>query len=200
MGPVGLAILVVTGAYALGTFPTASLIARRMGHDPTREGSGNPGASNVFRVAGVRAGVLVFVGDMAKGALAAGVGLLLADGRALALAAGAAAVIGHVFPVTRRLRGGRGVATAGGMALVLFPVVTLVLVAVWLSVVRWTGRASLASLAVTAGLPLGMTATGRPARELAVVLGLAVLVVARHAGNLKRLARGEERPLRADGS
>jgi glycerol-3-phosphate acyltransferase PlsY len=195
---VGLAILILSAAYVLGTFPTAALVARRMGHDPTREGSGNPGASNVYRVAGARAGLLVFLGDMAKGMVAAGVGLA-AGGRGLALAAGAAAMLGHVFPVTRSFRGGRGVATGGGMALVLFPVVTVVLVALWFGVVRLTGKASLASLLVTAGLPLGLVASGRPVGELVVVLVLAAVVLARHAGNLRRLLRGQERSLQAGG-
>lgn len=195
---VGLAILIVAGAYALGTFPTAALVARRMGHDPTREGSGNPGASNVYRVAGARAGVLVFVGDVAKGMVAAGVGLA-GGGRALALAAGAAAMLGHIFPVTRHFRGGRGVATGGGMALVLFPVVSIVLVGMWWIVARGVGKASVASLLVTVGLPLGVLVSGRPVGELLVVLALAALVLARHADNLRRLFRGEERSLQGGG-
>src|SRR4051812_14518120 len=107
------AAVVVVGAYLLGCFPTAGIVGRRAGFDADSAGSGNPGASNSFRLGGVRAGVLVLVGDGAKGTVAAAAGLLV-GGRALALAAGAAAVIGHVAPVTRRFRGGKGVATAAG--------------------------------------------------------------------------------------
>src|SRR4051794_404859 len=115
MGP---AVVLVALAYFAGTFPTAALATRRTGHDPAQEGSGNPGASNVYRLAGRRAGAIVFGGDLLKGALAALAGLA-AGGRALGLACGIAAVIGHIFPVTRRFRGGKGVATAAGMAVVL---------------------------------------------------------------------------------
>src|SRR4051812_39921960 len=94
--PVAPAALLVL-AYLLGTFPTARLVAGRA----IEGGSGNPGASNAFRVAGARAGALVFAGDVAKGAAAAGTGLAL-HGRPLAFACGGAAVIVHCFPVTRR--------------------------------------------------------------------------------------------------
>src|SRR5689334_17894800 len=104
-------VVLVPLAYLAGMFPTARLVGGRTGHDPTHEGSGNPGASNVYRLAGRRAGAMVFLGDFAKGALAAGVGLAV-GGRALGLACGAAAVAGHIAPVTRRFRGGKGVATA----------------------------------------------------------------------------------------
>src|SRR5207249_3926010 len=112
--------LLAVPAYFLGTFPAAQVVSQRAGRDPTREGSRNPGASNVYRLAGRRAGLAVFAGDLAKGLVAAGVGLAV-GGRPLGMLCGAAAVLGHVFPVTRGFRGGRGVATAGGLALVLFP-------------------------------------------------------------------------------
>jgi glycerol-3-phosphate acyltransferase PlsY len=102
-------VLVVALGYLLGTIPTAELVGRRAGHDPTLEGSGNPGASNVFRTVGARAGALVFAGDVVKGMVATGIGLAAGD-RMLALVCGAAAVVGHIAPVTRRFRGGKGVA------------------------------------------------------------------------------------------
>src|SRR3954470_11076122 len=105
-------VLVVLAGYLLGTLPFAHLVAGRRGVDPTAEGSGNPGASNVYPTAGRRAGVAVLACDALKGA--AGVGPALAVGdRQLGLLAGLAAVVGHVFPLTRRFRGGKGVATAG---------------------------------------------------------------------------------------
>ena len=87
---------------------------------PTREGSGNPGATNVLRVAGRRAGAIALVGDLLKGAVPAAVGWAV-GGHGLGVACGVAAVVGHVLPATRRFRGGKGVATAAGMAVVLFP-------------------------------------------------------------------------------
>ena len=90
-------LLVVIGAYLAGTFPTALIVGRRAGRDPLREGSGNPGATNVYRVAGRRAGLTVAFADVAKGVLPTVVGYLV-EGRGLATAAWAAAVIGHIGP------------------------------------------------------------------------------------------------------
>jgi glycerol-3-phosphate acyltransferase PlsY len=178
-------------SYLVGTFPTALIVARLAGHDPTAEGSGNPGASNVYRLAGARAGLAVFGGDAAKGAVATGVGRA-AGGPKLAMACGIAAVLGHVFPVFRRFRGGRGVASAAGTVAVLEPVVALPFAVLWLLIARLTGRASAASLVVIGATPAVVLALDRPAWEKAGMGGLAALVVARHAGNLVRLARGDE--------
>jgi len=184
-------------SYLLGTFPTALIVARLAGHDPTKEGSGNPGASNVYRLAGAQAGLAVFLGDAAKGAIAAGTGRA-AGGPRLALACGIAAVVGHVFPLFRRFRGGRGVATAAGTVAVVEPLVALPFVAVWLLVARLTGKASAASLVVIGATPAVVLALDRPAWEKAGMGGLAAIVVARHAGNLVRLARGDEPELQQD--
>jgi acyl-phosphate glycerol 3-phosphate acyltransferase len=105
--------LVVAIAYVLGTLPSAQVVAGRSGVDPMSAGSGNPGATNVYRTAGRRAGLVVFALDVGKGVAAVLMGMAVA-GRPLALACWAAATVGHVLPVTRRLRGGKGVATGGG--------------------------------------------------------------------------------------
>jgi acyl phosphate:glycerol-3-phosphate acyltransferase len=109
-------------------------------------------------------------------------------------------VAGHVLPVTRRFRGGRGVATSAGVVLVLFPPLGLVAGALWLVLARVVGRASVASLVAVVAVPVMVVVTGRPGWETAGVAGLAVLVVARHAPNLARLVRGEERSLRSGGA
>ena len=186
-------------SYLLGTFPTALLVARLTGHDPTKEGSGNPGASNVYRVAGARAGLAVFLGDAAKGAAATGIGRA-AGGPPVALACGLAAVLGHVFPVSRGFRGGRGVATAAGTVAVLEPLVAVPFVAVWLLVARLTGKASVASLVVIGATPVAVIALDRPGWEKLGMGALAAVVVGRHAGNLVRLARGEEPELQQGGA
>jgi glycerol-3-phosphate acyltransferase PlsY len=191
---VDLAWVLLVPAYLLGTFPTAILVGRRAGRDPTQEGSGNPGASNAYRTMGRRAGVLVLAGDLSKGAVAAGLGLGTGN-RAVAVGCGLAAVVGHVLPATRGWRGGKGVATAAGMAIVLVPVVAAVLAVVWAVVARVTGTASVASLAIAAGLPVGAAVAGRPAGEVAACAAVGVLVVLRHRENLDRLRRGEERTL-----
>jgi glycerol-3-phosphate acyltransferase PlsY len=193
--PPALVVIVVVGAYLLGTVPTAQLVGRRGGVDPTAAGSGNPGASNVYRLLGRRAGSLVLVGDLLKGLVPALVGLAV-DGRELALAAGLAAVLGHVAPATRGFRGGKGVATAGGVALVLWPLVSVALTAVFVVVARATGTASIASLTMAVGLPLGVAVSGRRMWEVLAAAALTALVVVRHADNIRRLARGEERTAR----
>ncbi|HEX2039773.1 MAG TPA: glycerol-3-phosphate acyltransferase [Acidimicrobiales bacterium] len=184
----------VTAAYALGTFPTASLVARAYGRDPTREGSGNPGASNVYRLAGRRAAAAVFVGDALKGSGAAALGWAV-DGRSLAAACGAVAVLGHCFPVTRGLRGGKGVATGAGVLAVMLPGLAAAAAVTWAALARLTRKASLASLVAVVLVVVGLFALRGLSRETAVLLGTALLVVARHAGNLARLFRGEERSL-----
>ena len=191
--------LLVVGAYLLGTIPTAVLVGRREGRDPTKEGSGNPGASNTFRTMGRRAGAVVLVGDVAKGALAAGVGLAVGP-RALGVACGLAAVLGHVFPITRLREGGKGVATGAGMAIVLLPGVAVVLAVVWAVATKITGAASAGSVAVAVGFPLGAWAVGRPAGEVAAFAVCGALVVVRHRSNLDRLRRGEEPSLSSPGN
>jgi glycerol-3-phosphate acyltransferase PlsY len=191
------AALVVVGAYLLGGFPTAAIVGRRSGFDPGSAGSGNPGASNSFRLGGARAGVLVLVGDVGKGAIAAGTGLA-AGGRGLGVAAGAAAVVGHVAPIARRFHGGKGVATAAGMVAVLEPVAALAGGIVWVAVAKLTRKAVLGSIVMVAVVALTIAVAGRPAWEVATIAGVAVLVVVRHRDNLARLRRGEEPSLMRD--
>ena len=150
------------------------------------QGSGNPGASNVARVLGTRWGALVFVLDAIKGALPALVGIAL-DTRPGAYVLVSAAVLGHMFPATRRFRGGKGVATMGGAMLALHPLTSLVLFAVWLAARKTTGTASLASLLITLGLPIGIAVSGAPAWEIVAVIALCGLVLVRHIDNIKRL-------------
>ena len=186
--------LLLVAAYLLGSFPTAGLVGQRRGTDPAAEGSGNPGATNVYRLLGRRAAALVLAGDVAKGVAAAAIGSAVA-GRAGMFACGAAAVVGHCFPAGRVTRGGKGVATAAGLTAVAFPVVAATAAVVWAVVVLATRKASLASLITIAYVPIGAAIMGRPGADVAASAGIAVLVVARHAGNVGRLLRGEERSL-----
>lgn len=183
--------VVVPVAYLLGTIPTATLVGARVGRDPRSEGSNNPGATNVYRLAGWQAGAAVLLIDVSKGAAAALLGLLL-HGRHLAAVAGIAAVLGHVAPLTRRFRGGKGVASAGGMALVLWPWVSLGLLVLFAVVVAVVRIASVGSLALAVGLPIGVALTGQDRFEVAAAVVVASLVVVRHHGNIARLVRGEE--------
>ncbi|MGZ6908765.1 MAG: glycerol-3-phosphate acyltransferase [Acidimicrobiia bacterium] len=180
-------------AYLLGTFPTAILVARAGGHDVLTEGSGNPGASNVARLMGWRFGLLVMAGDLAKGAIAAEVGLALA-GRVAGYILGILAVLGHTYPVTRRFKGGKGVATAGGMLAVLHPLIVAALAVVWFLTARVLRLASVGSIIVAVLFPVAVALAGRAGWEIAVTSALALLVVIRHLPNLRRLLRGQELP------
>jgi glycerol-3-phosphate acyltransferase PlsY len=188
MTPMVVAVLVPL-AWLLGTFPSAVLVARAHGRDITAEGSGNPGASNVSRLLGWKAGLLVLVLDFAKGAIAAGVGMAVA-GRGAAFVLGVAAVVGHTLPIYRK--GGKGVATAGGALVVLYPAIVVGLGIVWFVIARVLKKASLASLICTIAFPLAVLAMGYDLWEVAAVAALAVLVIARHAGNIRRLVRRQE--------
>jgi len=190
----GAPLVVVAAAYLVGTFPTAALIGRVTGHDPTAEGSGNPGATNVLRTSGRWAGAAVLAVDVAKGALAAGLGLLVGD-HTLGVIAGAAAVLGHVAPVSRRFRGGKGVATAAGASAVVFPVLSLILGLVFVVTVAVTRRVSVGSLVLALLLPVGVALGGWSGIEVLVTAGVSLVVIARHHENIRRLIRREEAPV-----
>jgi acyl phosphate:glycerol-3-phosphate acyltransferase len=187
-------LLLVSVAYVLGTFPSAILIARANGVDISTFGSGNPGASNVTRALGWRKGVWVYVLDAAKGAMAAGLGLAV-DGRPLAYWCGAAAILGHMYPVYRRFRGGKGVATGSGVLLVVQPVLAPLAVGLWWIVTKVTGKAALGSVIAVALVPVGLVVQGTPAWEFFAVAGLCALIVLRHSRNIVRLVRREEHSL-----
>src|SRR5882672_2514646 len=190
-GMIGVALLVPV-AWLLGTFPSALLVARAHGRDILKEGSGNPGASNVGRLLGWKAGALVLLLDFAKGALAAGGGMVV-GGRAGACILGFTAVIGHTFPIYRK--GGKGVAAAGGALVVLYPLIVVGLFVVWAFVARVLHKASIASLLITILFPVAVLVFGFDRWEVGVVGGLALLVVVRHAANIRRLLRREENDL-----
>ena len=188
-------ILLFPVAYMLGTFPSAQLIANARGVDITAAGSGNPGAANIGRTLGRKLGVLVFLLDGLKGAISTAVGYAFA-GYAGALTLVFAAVIGHIFPVTRKFKGGKGVATAGGGMIALYPWIGLAMTVLWLLVAKVTKKASLGSLAIALGLPISQVIVGRPAGEVLAGVGLFALVMWRHIPNLKRIIAGEEPPLK----
>ena len=181
-------------AYLIGTFPSASLVARANGVDIRSVGSGNPGASNVARVLGWRRGVWVYVLDAAKGALAAGLGLIV-DGRPAGYWLGAAAVIGHVFPVWQKFRGGKGVATGSGILAVLSPFVFVSIVALWFVLSKLTKKASVASIITVTLLPIGVGIVRQEAWEVFATAGICALVMVRHVPNIRRLAGRKEHAL-----
>ena len=183
--------LLLIPAYALGTFPSAVWIGRSKGIDITAVGSGNPGASNISRTLGKRWGVLVFLLDGLKGAISGAAGLLL-DDRKLGWAMIAASMLGHMFPVQRRFKGGKGVATTAGGAIVLQPLLAAVLASLWYITLRFSKKASLASLVLMVGLPVGVAIKGSPGWEVGATAAINAVVFVRHLGNFKRLLTGKE--------
>ena len=190
-------VVLIILAYLLGTFPSATLIARANGIDISTFGSGNPGASNVTRALGWRKGMWVYVLDALKGAIATGLALGL-DGRPLAYWCGGAAIVGHMFPVFRRFHGGKGVATGSGVLLVLHPIIAPFAVALWWLVSRVTGKAALGSIVAVALVPIGLAVLGRPAWEYFATGAICLLILAKHWRNFGRIIRREEHALSAN--
>jgi glycerol-3-phosphate acyltransferase PlsY len=189
-----LAAIVVVVAYFLGTFPSAELVARRSGTDISKVGSGNPGASNVIRSLGWKAGLSVFAMDMAKAAIGIAIAWSITGEHRgwLSYAALFAAVVGHTYPVTRRFKGGKGVASGGGGLIVLFPITSFVCLVTWFVVSRLTRKASVASLVITILTPIGMILSGALWWEVAVVVALALFIIVKHLPNIRRLRSRSE--------
>ena len=190
--------LILVAAYCIGSVPFALLLARRWGADDLRRvGSGNIGAANALRASGVRAGVLVAVLDIAKGAASVALAMRLSPDARMSAAAGVAAVIGHIYPVWLRFKGGKGVATACGVFSVLTPLAVPPAVLVFL-VTAWATRyVSLGSVLASIALPPIAYATGGTAASVTAAGAASVLIIFRHRGNLWRLRAGTERRLGA---
>jgi glycerol-3-phosphate acyltransferase PlsY len=184
---------VLLGAYLLGSIPFSFLVARAFGvKDVRRSGSGNVGATNVMRAAGKTAGILAFLADAGKGALAAGLAQRSVPGDAIPAAASALAVLGHVHPVWLGFRGGKGVATGVGAFAPLVPLgaaFSLVVFALALALTRYV---SVASLCGTLGLVAAAAVLSTPPVTIAAAFA-AALIFYRHRENLARLQAGTER-------
>lgn len=183
----------VTVGYLIGSVPFAHLLSRRRGIDLRRVGSGNVGATNVLRTSGIRIAVLAMCLDSLKGAVAVLVAERLVAGAGIGVAAGVASIIGHVYPMWLRFRGGKGVATAAGVFAVVTPAALAAACGVFVATVWLTRYISVGSLAGAAALT-GLTVIGD--YPLAVPLGAAVsalVILHRHRANVARLLRGTER-------
>jgi acyl phosphate:glycerol-3-phosphate acyltransferase len=186
-------MLAVILGYLAGSVPFAFLLARRAGIDVRVVGSGNVGAANVMRTTGTGRAVAVMALDVAKGAAAVLVANLASGGAALVALTGAAAVVGHIYPVWLRFHGGKGVAVAAGVFAVLSPLATGVAALLFLITVWTTRYVSLGSVAATVALPPTAWLTGAPAAVVGTAWGTAALIVFRHRSNLRRLREGTER-------
>lgn len=205
--PMTATVLALLASYLLGSVPFGFVLGHMKGVDLREHGSGNVGATNAGRVLGRRFGLLVFVLDFAKGWVPA---LFLArwiadreevawsqDGVALLM--GAAAIVGHVFPIWLRFKGGKGVATSAGVCAGLHWPAVLAALLIWIAVLKWSRFVSLASMISAAAFPVAFALMVGPDvafGQRRLVTGLAILlaavIIALHRSNIARLLRGEE--------
>lgn len=198
MSPVAALAAALVAAYIIGSFPTAHLVGRANGIDLRTVGSGNLGATNVFRTLGWQWGLLVYVVDGLKGALPVlwlpGV-FAVGPGWPWGVLCGLAAIMGHVRPVFLLGKGGgKGVATASGVFVALAPVPALCAVAAFVIVVAVTRYVSLGSLVGAVVLPVALLVQHRAITPLVMVsVAVGGFVFWTHRDNIGRLRRGEER-------
>ena len=186
-------VAAVLAGYLIGSIPFALILARLWGSDLRRVGSGNLGAANVMRASGVTAGALVAALDMAKGAASVWLATRVSDGAGLPAAAGLAAIIGHIYPVWLRFRGGKGVATACGVFSMLTPAAVPPALALFAAVVWLTKYVSLGSVLASIALPPMAYALGSPGPAVLAAAAASAIIVFRHRSNVLRLRLGTER-------
>jgi glycerol-3-phosphate acyltransferase PlsY len=187
--------LLLLAAYLIGAFPSSYVVGKLLrGIDLRQHGSGNLGATNAYRVLGWKAAMPVFILDILKGWLPTFVFPRIDASGAWewALAYGAAAIIGHVFSIYVRFKGGKGVATGSGVFLALAPLAVLIGLVVWSVLLFITGTVSIASIAAAITLPVAVWLLGAPTLVLALALALSLFVIYAHRANIRRLRRGEE--------
>lgn len=187
-------LLIVAASYLVGSIPAALIVVHLVAARDVREvGSGNVGASNATRAAGLGVGAMVTVLDIAKGAFGVLLMRLYNPADAWLVAAMIAAVLGHCFPLWLRFRGGKGVATAFGCFLVLAPLAAAITLAAWLVVLAIWRWVSLASLVAGAAFPIVLAAVAAPSWPVLVsVSAVAVLIILRHTSNVRNLVAGSE--------
>jgi len=179
-------------AYLLGSIPTG-LIVGKIGYkkDIRNFGSGNLGATNTFRVLGIKAGIIVTVVDILKGTLAAVLPVLFGAEDVYPLAVGVLAVIGHMFPVFAKFKGGKAVATSSGVILGVNPLLFIIMVATFLLILYLSKYVSLASM-LTGIVTIIVTIIQRELGLFIVTTILTIFVIYRHTANIKRILNKTE--------
>ena len=186
-------VAVVAVAYLLGSFSFGLFVARWHGQTDLRgSGSGNIGATNVARTVGRIPALLTLLGDSAKGCAAVLVAQWVGDSLAATALAALAAILGHMFPVYYRFRGGKGVATSLGAMTPLLPWATLGGIVVWIIVALALRYVSVASVVAALVVPLLAFLRGDPSQLVLAAGAAALLIMAAHRANLQRLVQGTE--------
>jgi len=190
-------LLLILGAYLLGSVPTGLLLAKAAGVDIRATGSGNIGATNVYRTLGRTVGVLTLVGDCLKGLLPILAARYLGLTDAWIAAAGLAAFLGHVYTIFLGFKGGKGVATALGVFLGVSPLAVLFAVAIFALLV-WKWRyISLGSISAAAAMPILVALLDRRPQLVVMTVVVAALVIWKHKENIGRLRAGTESRFKA---
>jgi glycerol-3-phosphate acyltransferase PlsY len=196
-------ILTALVAYLLGSIPTGFLVGKAKGIDIRTIGSGNIGATNVFRYFGTVAGLAVLFVDALKGLLAValvprmvrvvfGVTGDSTSREWLEIIAGLAAILGHNFTCWLRFKGGKGIATSAGVLVALVPYALLIILGLWILVLGLTRFVSLASICASAALPFATWLTGGSATMITINGAMAGLAIYKHRSNIQRLLKGTE--------
>jgi acyl phosphate:glycerol-3-phosphate acyltransferase len=184
--------LVLLAAYLLGSIPFSYLVARQRGVDVRTVGSGNVGATNVMRSVGRGAGLVAFVLDFLKGSAATALAVKVSGGSEIPSLAAVVAVLGHMFPIWLRGRGGKGVAPGAGAFLPIAPLPTLVSLLTFGLTLALSRYVSVSSIAGTLALAAATRLTGLPLPVTIAAVVSAALVIWKHRGNLQRIANGTE--------
>jgi glycerol-3-phosphate acyltransferase PlsY len=196
MHPIVRYVILAVASYLMGSVSVAVFISRKAGGFDIREkGSGNAGSTNMLRVMGIKWGVITLLIDMAKGALPTLAGLLWA-GYTGAYVAGGAVLLGHAFPVFERFRGGKCVASSGGVLLVLHPLLTLAALAIDFAIMFASRIVSLGTIIIFILYPIGAFLVSGPAHFGWFALGVSILVLILHRSNIRRLLYGTEKKLK----
>jgi len=186
-------LVIIIAAYFIGAIPCGYLLGRwGKGIDIRRYGSGNIGTTNAFRILGPKWGMAVFLGDFIKGVLAVLLAKWLMEGLTVQILSGLAVIAGHNWSIFLGFRGGRGVATSGGVILALAPSATLVLAIIWALAMLITRYVSVGSMAAAVAAPVVMGWFGHSWGLALFGLLAGAFVFYRHLPNLQRLRKGQE--------
>lgn len=189
--------LLIGSAYLIGSIPTGLLLGKAYGIDVRKEGSGNIGATNLYRTVGRKVGIFTLVGDCLKGLLPVMFVKFSALPPEFAAWVGLAAFCGHVFSVFLKFRGGKGVATALGVFLALAPLAVAIAIALFAGMMFVWRYVSLGSISAAAIMPLAVFFLGGSRTVTVVTLVIAVIVIIRHQENIRRLISGNESRFKA---
>jgi len=189
-------IIILVGAYFLGSIPFGLLIAKLKGIDIRQHGSGNIGATNVYRTLGPTLGVLVFCLDLGKGTLITYVAAQITTNHWLIILTGALAIIGHTFPIFLKFKGGKGAATALGVLLAIAPDICLGAALAAFIIIYITRYVSVGSISTAILTSLAFYLLHRPLPYTITITIITILIIVKHLPNIKRLLNKTENKIR----